>query len=53
MAVSNAVLEDRYKNMEKVLNKVDKRLDELPKNYVTRLEFKAAAAVLGLISVTF
>lgn len=56
------VLEERFKNMEQQNNKehgeikelltsLSSKIDALESKYVTRLEFKAVSAILGIVAV--
>lgn len=56
------VLEERFKNMEQQNNKehgeikelltsLSSKIDTLESKYVTRLEFKAVSAIIGIVAV--
>lgn len=56
------VLEERFKNMEQQNNKehgeikelltsLSSKIDALESKYVTRLEFKAVSAIIGIVAV--
>lgn len=56
------VLDEKFRNMEvqnnkehweikEVLDKISDKIDRMPENFVTRLEFKAVAAALWTLSV--